>query len=63
MRWNCTGLLFVSLLSFSAWAQQREPALSPPDADRVSIIRAHYQSQAELQAIASQFQHIIVNPR
>lgn len=63
MRWNCTGLLFVSLLSFSAWAQQREPALSPPDADRVSIIRAHYQSQAELQAIASQFQHIIVNPK
>lgn len=59
MRWNFACLLFASLLSYSAWAQQRQA----PESDRVSIIRAHYHSQAELQAIASQFQHIIVNAK
>ncbi len=56
--------LLISVLP-SAQAQAREPGSDAQAAkpEPVSMIRAYYHSPAELQAIASQFQHIIVNQK
>jgi carboxypeptidase T len=59
-------LLFTTLLGLGgiACAQTRaDPAASEvkPSAERASIIQVFYRSQAELQAIASQFQHVSVD--
>jgi carboxypeptidase T len=54
--------LFASLLSSSSAAPVDDVSVDTR-IDRVSMIRAYYRSPAELQAIASQFQHIIVDQK
>ena len=61
MRALASMLLLGSL--FTTLSSAQEVARAEPPADRVSMIRAYYHSPAELQAIASQFQHIIVDQK
>ena len=64
MRLICSNFLASTILISTLFspvnhAQTRGPQVP----ERVSMIRAYYQSPAELQAIASQFQHIIVDQK
>jgi hypothetical protein len=54
-------MLLGSLFSTVTFAQQR-PTVETKD-ERVFMIRAYYQSDAQLQAIASQFQHVIMDQK
>ncbi len=57
-------ILSAALFAVPLNAQERTVQLAAAaPVERVSMIRADYQSQAELQAIASQFQHVIVDQK
>ena len=64
MRPICSSLLASTILISTLFSPiNHAQALKPQASERVSMIRAYYQSPAELQAIASQFQHIIVDQK
>jgi carboxypeptidase T len=63
LKLSVLAVLLAVLLATHSNAQQRTTMLAISPAERVSMIRAYYQSEAELQAIASQFQHVMVDPK